>query len=266
MDPVKEEENPWGRVTLRAPFDGVVIEQNVHKGEMISDPTINLWQIADVSQLLVLANCPEDDLPIFEGLHGNERRWVVRTSGAPAAGLPGTIAEISYLIDPNQHTAVIKGYIENPGEHIRGTQYVTATVKIPPPRDVVEIPVDALVNDGRQSLVFVQPDASRRQYTMRRVQVTHRFDRTVFVAAAPVPVEAQTTAREAEEGLLPIEPLRPGDRVLTAGSVELKRVAIDLESRPKEEDKPNDLVAKTRPRSTSALESQPERKPKARKG
>jgi cobalt-zinc-cadmium efflux system membrane fusion protein len=236
-EPVKEEENPWGRVTLRAPFDGVIIEQNVHKDEMMSDPTINLWQIADVSRLLVIANCPEDDLPTMEPLQGIERRWIVRTVGAPATGLAGPIAEISYVIDPNQHTAVIKGYVDNPGERIRGGQYVTATVNIPPPRDVVEIPVDALVDDGRQSLVFVQPDAAKHQFTMRRVQVTHRFDRTVFVGAAPIPKDEQLTARDAEEGLLPKEPLRPGDRVLTAGSVELKRVAIDLESRPKEKPK-----------------------------
>ena len=53
-------ENPWGRVTLRAPFDGVVVERNVHVDEMVVDNTVNLFQIADVSRLLVIANCPED--------------------------------------------------------------------------------------------------------------------------------------------------------------------------------------------------------------
>ena len=59
----KEDENPWGRVTLRVPFDGVVVERNVHVDEMVVDNTVNLFQIADVSRLLVVANCPEDDLP-----------------------------------------------------------------------------------------------------------------------------------------------------------------------------------------------------------
>ena len=119
----------------------------------------------------------------------------MRTVGAAAAtGLPGTIDEIGYLIDPNQHTAVIKGYVDNPGQRIRAGQYVTATVKIPPPDDVVEIPVDALVDDGRQSLVFVQPDAAKHQFTMRRVQVTHRFEHTVFVRSTPIPKEEQLTA------------------------------------------------------------------------
>jgi membrane fusion protein, heavy metal efflux system len=264
-NPGKEQENPWGKVTLRAPFDGVVVERNVHMGEMVVDNTVNLFQIADVSRLLVLANCPEDSLPTLEALQNNERRWTVQTVGTTsAAGLPGTIDEIGYVIDPNQHTAIVKGYVDNPGRHIRAGQYVAATVQIPPPAGVVEIAVDALVDDGRQSLVFVQPDAAKHQFTMRRVHVTHRFDHTVFVRSAEFPKEDQLTTLEAEEGLLPKEPLKPGDRVLLAGPVELKRVVLDLESRPKE--KPTDHLAKAKPRSVSDLESPPELKPKASKG
>src|SRR5271157_5339409 len=134
-------DNPWGKVTLRAPFDGIIVEQNVHVGETVVDNTVNLFQIADVSRLLVTANCPEDQLPSLESLGSGEKRWTMRTVGASTAtGLAGTIDEIGYLIDPNQHTAIIKGYVENPGERIRGGQFVSATVNIPPPDDVVEIP------------------------------------------------------------------------------------------------------------------------------
>jgi cobalt-zinc-cadmium efflux system membrane fusion protein len=228
-----EADNPWGRVTLRAPLNGVIVERNVFKGEMVVDNTVNLFQIADVSRLLVIASCPEDSLPALEALSSNQRRWSVRTVGAgSAAGLAGTIDEIGYMIDPNQHTAVIKGYVDNPGKRIRGGQYVTATVNLPPPDDVVEIPTDALVDDGLQSVIFVQSDPAAHQFTMRRVQVTHRFDRSVFVRNTPLPKEEQLTAKEAEEGLLPQEALRPGERVLLSGAVELKAALQDLESRP----------------------------------
>jgi len=56
----------------------------------------------------------------------------MRTVGAGSATvLPGTIDEIGQQIDPNQHTAVIKGHVDNAGRRIRGGQYVTATVNIP---------------------------------------------------------------------------------------------------------------------------------------
>jgi cobalt-zinc-cadmium efflux system membrane fusion protein len=232
-DPDAEAENPWGRVTLRAPFAGVIVERNLHKDEMVVDNTVNLFQIADVDKLLVVASCPEDELPNLECLSGGQRRWTVRTVGANSAtGLTGAIDEIGYVIDPNQHTAVIKGYVENPGRHIRGGQYVTATVNIPPPPGVVEIPTDAVVDDGIQSIVFVQPDPAAHRFTMRRVEVTHRFERTVFVRSTPIPLDEQLTAEEAEQDLLPKQPLEPGERVLLSGPVELKAVMLELESQP----------------------------------
>jgi cobalt-zinc-cadmium efflux system membrane fusion protein len=234
-DPAKKEENPWGKVILRAPFDGVIVERNLHVDEMVVDNTVNLFQIADVSRLLVIANAPEDELPTLEALFLSERRWSVRTVGASSAtGLPGTIDEIGYLIDPNQHTAVVKGYVQNPDQRIRAGQYAAATVEVPPPCGVIEIPTDALIDDGRQSLVFVQTDPAKPQYTMRRVQVTHRFDKRVFVRSTAFPKEEQRTAQEAEEGLLPREPLKPGERVLQTGAGELKAALLNLESQPKQ--------------------------------
>jgi cobalt-zinc-cadmium efflux system membrane fusion protein len=244
----EEVENPWGRVTLRAPFDGVIVERNVHKDEMVIDNTVNLFQIADVSRLLVLANCPEDQLPALEALEGTDRKWTVRTvnawtgtnalvgTEASTKGIVGTIDEIGYMIDPNQHTAVIKGYIENPGKRIRGGQYVSATIQIPAPDDVVEIPSSAVVDDGRQCIVFIQPKEGSHTFTMRRVDVTQRFENTVFVRRTKIAKEDQLTASEAEEGLLPKQPLESGALVLTAGVLELKATLIDLESQP--ENKP----------------------------
>jgi cobalt-zinc-cadmium efflux system membrane fusion protein len=226
----KENENPWGRVTLRAPFDGVIVERNLHLNEMVVDNTVNLFQVADVNRLLVIANAPEDELPTLEAV-GVGTTWTIQTVGASsAAGLTGTIDEIGYLIDPNQHTAIVKGYVDNPGQRLRAGQYVAATVRIPPPKGVVEIPIDALVDDGKQAVVFVQTDAPKHQYTMRRVQVTHRFEQKVFVRRTAIPKEEQLTAQEAEEGLLPREPLIPDEGVLPSGAVELKGALLNLES------------------------------------
>ncbi len=185
-DPDKENENPWGRVTLRAPFDGIVVERNVTVHEIVQDPTTNLFQIAQVNRLLVMANAPEDELPTLNNLMNSvrpsDREWTVRTVGAAAStGLKGPIEEIGYLIDPNQHTAIVKGYIDNPEEKIRAGQFVSATVEVPPPEDVLEVPIEALVEDGPNCIVFVQTDPAKHRYQMRRVQPTHRFDKTAYV-------------------------------------------------------------------------------------
>jgi cobalt-zinc-cadmium efflux system membrane fusion protein len=231
IDPDSLAKNPWGKVTLRAPFDGVIVERNVHIDEMVVDNTVNLFQIAQVNKLLVIANCPEDQLPIVESLGSANRHWTIRTAGIDTtAGLPGTIDEIGYLIDPNQHTAIIKGYVENPGQHLRAGQYISATIPILPPPGVVEIPLTALMDDGQQSLVFVQPDPKKAEYTMRRVKVMNRFDHKAFISSTYIPKEEQLTAQEAEEGCLPKEPLRPGERVLQTGTGELHMAILTLET------------------------------------
>jgi cobalt-zinc-cadmium efflux system membrane fusion protein len=53
----------WARVELRAPIDGIIVERNVIQHEIIDDKTVNLFQIANVDRLLVIANCPEENLP-----------------------------------------------------------------------------------------------------------------------------------------------------------------------------------------------------------
>src|SRR5262249_46378550 len=163
----------WARSELITPRDGTIVERNVSLGEYVADNTINLFTIAEVNDLLVMANPPEDQLPALLSLRPEEMRWTLQTVGATP--IDGPIEEVGYLIDATQHTAVVKGYIDNPEGKLRAGQFVSATVNLPPPPDVVEVPLTALAEDGRQSFVFVQPDPAQPRYTMRRVQVTHRF-------------------------------------------------------------------------------------------
>jgi cobalt-zinc-cadmium efflux system membrane fusion protein len=86
----------------------------------------------------------------------------------------------------------------------------------------------------------------------------------VFVRKTPIPKEEQSTAIEAEEGLLPQEPIRPDERILEAGVVELKRVVLDLESR--DEENQADRLAKDKTGSALGSESRDEHNSKAGKG
>jgi RNA polymerase sigma factor (sigma-70 family) len=124
-----DKESGWARVEVRAPDDGIIAERNVSLREMVAGNTVHLFQIAKVDRLLVLANAPEDDLPTLNALKPEERVWSVRAVGATAATvLKGPIEEVGHLIDPNQHTAVVKGYIDNPREQFRAGQLVSCTI------------------------------------------------------------------------------------------------------------------------------------------
>jgi membrane fusion protein, heavy metal efflux system len=225
----KEKERLWARSELIAPRDGTIVERNVSAGEYVADNTVNLFTIAEVERLLVMANPPEDQLPFLLALKPEQMRWSLQMVGYPA--IEGQIEEIGYILDASQHTAVVKGYIDNPEGKLRAGQFVSATVNLPPPLDVVEVPLTALAEDGKQSFVFVQPNPGQQRYTMRRVQVTHRFENTAFVRSRLTPAEQRLSPAEAAQGLQPREPLRPGERFISSGVLELRAALEDKESK-----------------------------------
>jgi cobalt-zinc-cadmium efflux system membrane fusion protein len=253
----REQLDRWARVELKVPLssgpeeaDGrkgptwALLERNVALREIVVDGTTNLFVLARVDQIAVIANAPEDDLPALQKLSDEQRRWTIRTVGTPDdKPLEGPISDIGYLIDPNQHTALIKGYINNPGKRLRGGQFVTVTIDMPVPPDVVEVPMSAIVDDGKQCVVFVQPDPSKPHYTMRRVLLTHRFDNVAWVRSKLTKKQQELKPEEKEQGLLVPQPLLPdravngkklpGDRVILSGVLELKKEVEDRMGSPR---------------------------------
>jgi cobalt-zinc-cadmium efflux system membrane fusion protein len=216
-------EKVWARVEVRAPFDGVVVEKNVAVGDIV-DTTNDLFKVANLDRLTVWAHAYEEDLPALQAVkkqHQGRIPWTVRLGSDPEASpLRGTIQEIGFVVDPTQHTVLVMGQVDNPRGELRAGQFVTATVQVPPAPDAVTIPMAALVEDGRESIVFVQPDPQEFRYELRRVAVTRR-------GQGKAEVRSKLTPREVGRGL---NPLRPRERVLVTGAVELKAALEDLAS------------------------------------
>jgi cobalt-zinc-cadmium efflux system membrane fusion protein len=145
--------------------------------------------------------------------------------------LVGTVDEIGYIIDPNMHSAILKGFIKNERGALRAGQYVTASIELPREKDVVEIPMAAVADDGRQTVVFVQTDPAKPYYTMRRVKVTHRFDKVAYVRSVLSEEDiAVGLAQAKDQGLLSFSTLKEGERVITSGLLDLKKELDDQES------------------------------------
>jgi cobalt-zinc-cadmium efflux system membrane fusion protein len=197
----------WARVEVRSPLDGVVLDKNVSFGDVV-DTSRELFKIADLSRLAVWAHVYEEDL---RRLPKPPTDWVVRLPAFGGRTYPGRLERIGDVIDPNQHTALVTGTVDNADGSLRIGQYVTVTIRRPAPSDELEIPAASLVEDGRESIVFVQPDPERPRFVLQRVRVLRRSFETVRVA-----VEAGGRS------------LRPGDRVLTSGAIFLKDALADL--------------------------------------
>jgi membrane fusion protein, heavy metal efflux system len=207
----------WARVEVRAPQAGVILEKNVAVGDLV-DTSADLFKVADLSQLTVWAHVYEEDLPVLQALP-RPTPWIVHLLAQPGVVYPGTLAQIGAVIDPNQHTALVSGQVNNADGRLRIGQFVTATIELPPPRDEVEVPTGALVEDGRESILFVQPDPRQALFVRRKVSVVRRFHDVVYLRTAP------DRARDAE-------PIRPGERVVVSGSVLLKDALAELPVKP----------------------------------
>lgn len=219
-----EREKDWARVDVRAPFAGAVLEKNIAVGDIV-DTSTDLYKVADLSKLSVWAHAYEEDLPAILAL-SRPIRWSIQLKSDPRLQpFPGTIDKIGDIIDPNQHTALILGQVDNAEGRLRAGQFIMATIEIPPSPDEVVIPTTALVEDGYDSIVFVQPDPAKPEFAMRRVVVARRQQNDVFVRSRVNPKEKPSASSEKR---LPLSPIQPGERVVASGALELKAKVEDL--------------------------------------
>jgi multidrug efflux pump subunit AcrA (membrane-fusion protein) len=113
--------------------------------------------------------------------------------------------------------------VANPKGGLLVGQFVTVTITLPVPPGEVAIPAGALVETGKEAIVFIQPDPQKLEYVQRRVAVVRRGRDVVHVRSTLRPEEAR-------QGL---QALRPGERVVTAGAVELQALLADLQEQRK---------------------------------
>jgi multidrug efflux pump subunit AcrA (membrane-fusion protein) len=248
-----DDEMKWARVELRVPVYKVdpndpkkpdpnieltVVEKNTNLNDMV-DPTNSgpLFKLADLTRLSLWVQPPVEYLSLLQerlnGRAGKPMKWKIRFQGgqANAPELELNISKIGHSIDANQHTGMIFGYLPNPDGKYRPGQLVTATIFLPPDEDSVEMPTDALNEVEGQSLVFVERDAGKREFIMRRVAVVRRFKEFTFVRSKLTPEEEKYSQAEVKRGKLPLQPLLPGERVITRGVVELTAALDELSTR-----------------------------------
>ena len=215
----KKLDDTWARVEVHAPMEGTVVEKNLAVGDIVGSD-LDLFKIADLRRLDVLAQVYEEDIPLLESLAPEQRNWSIRVNSVPnAPPLEGHFDRIGNIIDPAQHTAFVMGWVDNSGGKLRAGQFISVSIQLPADPQEVAIPVSALVDQETESRVFVEvkSEGNDRQFRCRRVAPTRRRDDWVYVSSQPPPATSGT----------PIETLLVGERVVTHGGVEL---AAELDS------------------------------------
>jgi cobalt-zinc-cadmium efflux system membrane fusion protein len=215
-DPQKRKD--WPRVDVVSRIDGVIAEKNAIQGDFV-DTNLDLFKVANIDRLAVWANAYEEDLAALQTYEkqlqeqGKALPWKIRLRGdAGSVPVEGTVTRIGLVVDPVQHSIIVEGTVDNKDHRLRAGENITATIALPPAAGEVSIPIGALVEDGKESIIFVV--TSQGQFTMKRVHVTRRGLDEAQIQAGPV---------------------QRDDHVVSSGAIELKAALEDLQSKAQEQ-------------------------------
>ncbi len=193
---IESKGEPLRLVEITAPRDGVVLRRPVSVGTAV-DPSTELLVIADLSQVWVLAEVPESDIPLVAV-------GMPVSLEFPASGLPQMEASVAFLyptLSERTRSLRVRIVVPNPTGVLRPGLSGIVQFQIAPRQGLV-VPRDAVVDSGESQHVFVRTD-------------TNNFEpRTVRLGAR------MTTQLEIVEGLA------EGEQVVSSGVF-----LIDSESR-----------------------------------
>lgn len=186
-----------GYLYVRAPFDGVITERNVHPGALVGPPAganaTPMLRMESVGHLRLTVAVPETDVGAIA--EGAKTEFVVRTW--PGQKFSGVIKRVAHAIDTKTRTMPVELDVENSNNKLAAGMF--AEVFWP-------------IRRGTPSL-FVPPSAI--------VQTTEKsyVDRVRDGVVEQVAVQRGTALKDLVEV---VGPLQAGDTVLRRGSEELK--------------------------------------------
>ena len=150
-----------GRTTLEipllAPVSGEVVERLVGPGQLLQNGVTQCFTISDMSQVWVLVNVYQSDLPFVRV----GQKVEISTESYPET-FHGEISYIAPALDPNTRTVQARIVTGNPAKKLKKDMYVVARVQAGVNPDALTIPDSALLRDSQnQPYVYVQTDTNR---------------------------------------------------------------------------------------------------------
>ena len=143
-------------LTLYAPEAGVVTRLGVRNG-MEVQPNTNLYAIADLSKVWVLADVYEYELPWLE--LGQEA--AVELSYLPGEPIRGKLTYIAPFLDPKTRTIEVRLELDNPDGRLKPEMFGNAVIAGVPHLDALASPKNAVIRSGRRTIAIVAKGGGR---------------------------------------------------------------------------------------------------------
>ena len=165
--------------TLRAPFEGSIVERKGEIGEFISSQSPAV-ELVDASQLRLNLAVPERFAAnIFEG---QEAEILIR--GTPHH-LRGEVRYIAAAIDEATRTLRIEIITPNPEGAIRAGHFARAKLNLGGEREVIRVPKDALIERAGVYRVYLRGEDNRAVASL--VHIVEVTDEEFLIDASDLP-------------------------------------------------------------------------------
>jgi len=186
------------RLVVHAPRSGVVVERNIVPGQVVaygqSDTPVNLFVIADLSTMWVLADVYEPDI---SRIH-RDQAVTVTLPCCPGERFEGRVSYISDIVDKDTRTIKVRAVVPNRERLLKAEMFVKVAIATGASR-VLALPSSAIHREQNQLFVLIQK--GKDEYERRPVRVGEDVNGSVEVLGG----------------------VGPTDRVVTTGSILLKR-------------------------------------------
>ena len=135
---------------IHSPFAGIVLNIGAREGQYVT-PQTELFMLADLSRVWVIADIYEDELPWVHV--GDEVQ--IELTGIPGRTFTGKLTYIYPYADPKTRTIKVRLEFNNPDLLLKPEMYANVTIQAQSQVDAVVIPSQAVVRSGIRDQVFV---------------------------------------------------------------------------------------------------------------
>lgn len=191
---------PLTTYTIRAPFDGVILDREMIVPGVAVDTMHRIFTMADLSSVWVEANVHESHFGMLSGSEGGQ---VELTSPAyPGRAFVGKVLYTGDLVDEKSRMVKLLAFANNADRTLKPGMYVDVAIHGKIGRNALMVPDTAILTEGDKTFVYVREGAEK--FRRRDVLMGDRINGKVAI----------------------LKGIDPGSEVVSEGAFKLKAEAI----------------------------------------
>lgn len=167
IERLKESQTVRKSLTIFAPSTGIVTNKGIVQGQMVKAGQ-DLFQIADLSSVWVIAKVFESDLPYIKV----GQSALMSLSYLPNKKFRGYVTYIYPFLDEKSREVSVRIEFHNPGYELKPGMFSKVSLISKLKEKAVLIPAEAVIDTGKRKIVFISQ--TEGQFALRNVVLGFR--------------------------------------------------------------------------------------------